>query len=60
MLKKSCKDIYSGKIIPHVKSHAYYISHYIFHGTKSKSEVEGAINRSIRSICDHEDEKKEK
>ena len=60
LLKKACEDIYSGKIIPHVKSHAYYISHYIFHGTKSKSEVEGAINRRIRSICDHEDEKKEK
>ena len=52
MLKKSCKDIYSGKIIPHMKSHAYYISHYIFHGTKSKSEVERMINKQIRSLYD--------
>jgi hypothetical protein len=52
LLKKACKQIQSGEIQPQVKDYAYYISHYVFHGTKSKAEVEGKINEQIRAILD--------
>ena len=47
LLKKACEDIYSGKVLPHVKNNAYYISYYIFYEIKSKSEVERVIKRKI-------------
>ena len=52
LLKKVCEDIHTGKIKTQVKNQAYYISHYVFHGTKSKSEIEGMINKQIRSLYD--------
>src|SRR5690348_57126 len=37
LLKSACADIQARKIIPQVQDLSYYISHYIFQGTKSKT-----------------------
>ena len=52
MLKEACTDIQLQAIIPQVQDLAYYISHYIFQGTKSKKEVEGMINKQIRQMLE--------
>ena len=52
ILKKACDDILSGSIKIQVKDPLYYISHYIFHGTKTRSEVEGKLNQQLRSVLD--------
>ena len=54
-LKQACVDILAKKTTgPQVKDTAYYVSHYIFHGSKSKIEVEGMINKQIRHYCREE------
>jgi len=49
LLKEVCADIKSKRIQPQVQDLMYYISHYTFQGVKSKAEIEGMINRQIRS-----------
>jgi hypothetical protein len=50
ILMKALQDIHSEKVVTQVKDTAYYISHYVFHGTKSKAEVEQKINQQIRTL----------
>ena len=52
-LKEVCVDIQNKKIQPQVKDMVYYISHYTFHGTKSRTEIEGMINKQIRMLLDN-------
>ena len=47
-LKKACDDILSGSI----KIQAKDISYHIFHGTKTRSEIEGKLSQQYYKILD--------
>ena len=51
-LKVALEEIASNKVQIVQKDHYYYISHYIFHDTKSPTQIEWMVNQQIRRILD--------
>lgn len=49
LLKNSLKDIANNKLKPTTACHYYYISHYVFQGSRSKDEVMLMVNQLLRS-----------
>jgi hypothetical protein len=50
ILKDAIKELVSAPHPPQQRDWSYYISHYIFHDSKSTSQVQYMINKHIRRI----------
>lgn len=48
LLKKTVEEIACGRVVPQTSNWEYYISHYVFHGSKSIEDVQGTIAQLAR------------